>query len=119
MKLLIVDDSSIVRRSIARNLERNSISEIFQAANGLEAIEAFQLHRPDLITMDITMPGIDGLSCVSRLIHIDPSARILVISALGDEATAIDAVERGANGYIYKPFTSEELNEAFNEMLNN
>jgi len=119
MKLLIVDDSSIVRRSIARNLEANNINEVFQASSGQEAVEVFQQNQPDLVTMDITMPGMDGLSCVSRIIDIQPDARILVISALGDESTAIDAVERGANGYVYKPFTTEELNEAFNEMLEN
>lgn len=119
MKLLIVDDSSIVRRSIARNLEDNQITEVFQASNGQDAVEVFQQYEPDLVTIDITMPGMDGLSCVSQIIRLQPEAKILVISALGDEATAIEAVERGANGYVYKPFTADELNETFTEMLEN
>jgi two-component system chemotaxis response regulator CheY len=117
VKLLIVDDSSIVRRTILRSLEIAGIEQVFEACNGRQALEIFTAEVPDLVTMDITMPEMDGLSCVSRIIDLHPSARILVISALGDETTAMEAVERGANGYVYKPFTAEELNEAFAELL--
>jgi len=116
MKLLIVDDSMIVRRSILRNLTADGIDDVLEAANGSQALDLFERHRPELITMDITMPEVDGLECVSAIIALEPDARILVISALADEETAIEAVERGANGYVCKPFTEQELNEAFLEL---
>jgi two-component system, chemotaxis family, chemotaxis protein CheY len=117
MKLLIVDDSSIVRRSIQKLLGDAGITEIDQAKNGVEAVELFRLKQHDAVTLDITMPQMDGLVCVEELTKINPDARILIISALADKSTAIDAVKRGASGFICKPFTSEDLNEAFKELI--
>jgi two-component system, chemotaxis family, chemotaxis protein CheY len=117
MKLLIVDDSSIVRRSIQRLLDAAGITEIDQARNGVEAVELFTQKRHDAITLDITMPQMDGLTCVDELVKIHPDARILIISALADKATAIHAVKRGASGFICKPFTADDLNEAFKELI--
>lgn len=116
MKLLAVDDSSIVRSTIIQHLRQRGVTEIFEASNGSAALALFVEHEPDLVTMDITMPEMDGLTCVSELMKIRPDARILVISALGDEETALDAVERGANGYICKPFTTAELLMAVEEL---
>ncbi len=117
VKLLIVDDSSVVRRSIERQLKLPKISTILQAANGREAIEMFLEHRPDFVTMDITMPEMDGLTCVSKIMAINPETRIMVISALGDAETAIEAVERGANEYVFKPFSEAELNQALRNLI--
>ncbi len=117
LKLLIVDDSSVVRRSIERQLKMPKISTILQAANGREAIEMFLEHRPDFVTMDITMPEMDGLTCVSKIMAIQPETRIMVISALGDAETAIEAVERGANEYVFKPFSESELNQALRNLI--
>lgn len=117
MKLLIVDDSSLVRRSIQRQLDTSQITEIFQAANGREALELFREHLPEFVTMDITMPEIDGLSCVLEMMRIQPETRLMIISALGDAETAIEAVERGANEYVTKPFTAEELNQALRNLI--
>lgn len=117
MKLLIVDDSSLVRRSIQRQLDKSQISEILQAGNGREALELFREHLPDFVTMDITMPEIDGLSCVVEMMRIKPDTRLMIISALGDAETAIEAVERGANEYVTKPFTAEELNLALRNLI--
>lgn len=117
LKLLIVDDSSVVRRSIERQLKMPKISTILQAANGREAIEMFLEHRPDFVTMDITMPEMDGLTCVSKIMAIQPETKIMVISALGDAETAIEAVERGANEYVFKPFSESELNQALRNLI--
>ncbi|MDX1996182.1 MAG: response regulator [Thermoanaerobaculia bacterium] len=117
MKLLIVDDSSIVRRTIERQLELGGISEVLQAGNGREAIELFRRHLPDFVTMDITMPEVDGLTCVTEIMAIKPDTKLMVISALGDSETAIEAVERGANEYVYKPFSAEDLNTALRNLL--
>lgn len=117
LKLLIVDDSSIVRKTIERQISRDRITEIYQARNGREAIEMFERHRPELVTMDITMPEMDGLTCVSRIMALQPKTRLMVISALGDAETAIEAVERGANEYVFKPFTANDLNAAFRNLM--
>lgn len=119
MKLMIVDDSSIVRRAIERQIASDQITEIFQASNGREALDLFLAHRPEFVTMDITMPELDGLSCVSRIMHLEPETRIMVISALGDAETAIEAVERGANEYVFKPFSADDLNTALRNLLEN
>ena len=115
--LLIVDDSSTVRRSIERHIFSNRVTEIYQAANGREAMELFERHRPEFVTMDLTMPEMDGLTCISKMMALKPDTRLMVISALGDAETAIEAVERGANEYVIKPFSPEDLNLALANLV--
>jgi len=115
--LLIVDDSSTVRRSIERHIFSNRVTEIYQAANGREAMELFERYRPEFVTMDLTMPQMDGLTCISRMMALKPDTRLMVISALGDATTAIEAVERGANEYVVKPFSAEDLNLALANLI--
>jgi two-component system chemotaxis response regulator CheY len=115
--LLIVDDSSTVRRSIERHIFSNRVTEIYQAANGREAMELFERHRPEFVTMDLTMPEMDGLTCISKMMALKPDTRLMVISALGDAETAIEAVERGANEYVIKPFSPQDLNLALANLV--
>lgn len=115
--LLIVDDSSTVRRSIERHIFSNRVTEIYQAANGREALELFERYRPEFVTMDLTMPEMDGLTCISKMMALKPDTRLMVISALGDAETAIEAVERGANEYVVKPFSAEDLNLALANLV--
>ena len=116
-RLLIVDDSSTVRRSIERHILSERVTEIFQAANGREAMELFERYRPEFVTMDLTMPEMDGLTCISKMMALKPDTRLMVISALGDAETAIEAVERGANEYVVKPFSAEDLNLALDNLV--
>ena len=116
-RLLIVDDSSTVRRSIERHIFSDRVTEIYQAANGREAMELFERYRPEFVTMDLTMPEMDGLTCISRMMALKPDTRLMVISALGDAETAIEAVERGANEYVVKPFSAEDLNLALDNLV--
>ena len=116
-RLLIVDDSSIVRRSIERHILSERVTEIYQAANGREAMELFERYRPEFVTMDLTMPEMDGLTCISKMMALKPDTRLMVISALGDAETAIEAVERGANEYVVKPFSAEDLNLALANLV--
>lgn len=116
-KLLIVDDSSTVRRSIERHILSERVTEIYQAANGREAMELFERYHPEFVTMDLTMPGMDGLTCISKMMQLKPDTRLMVISALGDAETAIEAVERGANEYVVKPFSAEDLNLALENLV--
>jgi len=116
-RLLIVDDSSTVRRSIERHIFSERVTEIYQAANGREAMELFERYRPEFVTMDLTMPEMDGLTCISKMMALKPDTRLMVISALGDAETAIEAVERGANEYVVKPFSAEDLNLALANLV--
>ena len=116
-RLLIVDDSSTVRRSIERHILSERVTEIYQAANGREAMELFERYRPEFVTMDLTMPEMDGLTCISKMMALKPDTRLMVISALGDAETAIAAVERGANEYVVKPFSAEDLNLALANLV--
>jgi len=117
LKLLICDDSNIVRRKIERELQVKNLRVCATAANGRLAVEAFQREPADVVTMDITMPEMDGIECVERLVALKPDVLILVISALADKATAIEALKKGANGFLCKPFTDRQLTEALQELL--
>jgi two-component system chemotaxis response regulator CheY len=117
LKMMIVDDSNIMRRRIERSQQIERLEVVGSASNGREAVELFQRTKPDVVTMDLTMPEMDGIECVEELIKIDPDVLILVISALADKATAVEAIERGANGFLCKPFTDRQLNYALEELL--
>ncbi len=116
MNLLIVDDSLIVRNAIERCVQNGEISSVFRAENGQEAVEMFAHHRPELVTMDLTMPKLDGLQAISRIRSIEPNSSILVISALNSHKTAMEAISRGACGFLTKPFTEREVGEALEEL---
>ncbi|HEX3843207.1 MAG TPA: response regulator [Steroidobacteraceae bacterium] len=117
LKLLIVDDSNIMRRRIERSQQFAELEVVGTAGNGIEALEMFHKTDPDMVTMDLTMPQMDGIECISKLVQLKPAVRILVISALADKATAVEAMERGANGFLNKPFTDRQLNEAIAELM--
>ncbi len=116
-KLMIVDDSNIMRRRIERSQQFEELQLVGTAGNGLEAIELFKRTDPDVVTMDLTMPRMDGIECIGHLVALKPKVRILVVSALADKATAVEAMEKGANGFLNKPFTDRQLNEAIAELM--
>jgi two-component system chemotaxis response regulator CheY len=117
LKLMICDDSNIIRRKIERELKIDRLQVISTAQNGRLAVEAFKKEPADVVTMDITMPEMDGIECVEKLVAIKPDVLILIISALSDKATAIEALKRGANGFLCKPFTDRQLTDALEELL--
>jgi two-component system chemotaxis response regulator CheY len=118
-RLLVVDDSNVIRRRIERANELPQIEFVGAARNGLEALEMHALLHPTLVTMDLTMPAMDGAECVAKLVQRDPQLRILVISALADKLTAIDALEKGASGFLCKPFSDRQLNDAMRKLIGN
>ncbi len=115
-KILIVDDSEIIRTQIKQYFS-NTFSDIFIAKNGADAVEKVGVVKPDIVTMDLTMPQMDGIECITRLMQIDPTIKIIVISALSDNATCLEALKRGARGFLDKPFTEAELQEAIEILL--
>jgi two-component system chemotaxis response regulator CheY len=116
-RLMVVDDSNVIRRRIERAQDLPAIEFVGAARNGREAIELHQRLRPTIVTMDLTMPEMDGGECVARLVELDPDIKILVISALADKLTAIDAIEKGASGFLCKPFTDRQLNDALRKLI--
>jgi len=117
MKLLIVDDSMIVRSVIERNTGHAEITESFQAENGVAALQLYSAHLPELITMDLTMPHLDGLATLREIQALGHSPSILVISALNSHQSAMDAVSNGACGFLVKPFTVPELVDAIDQLV--
>lgn len=117
LTLMVVDDSNFIRGRISR-CELENIEVITSAKNGREAIDLYKQHRPDIITMDLTMPEMDGIDSIKHLIDINPKANIVVVSALADMATALEAIKCGARGFLTKPFTDEELKDALDELIN-
>lgn len=114
---MIVDDSNIIRNRIQRAYDSGRFMLVASATNGAQAIEKFNVHRPDVITMDLTMPQMDGLECIEKIIALNPETRVLVVSALSDKATGIQALSLGASGFLCKPFSEEELIESLYELV--
>lgn len=120
MKLLIVDDSSVIRTRIARIAQDPTLAPIEVvglARHGEEAISMCSRFRPDVVTMDLTMPNMDGIACIQKIVKMTGKARILVVSALSDKRTALRALTDGAHGYLHKPFTDAELIAGLQELL--
>ncbi len=117
---MIVDDSLIMRNRIARLCADGRLPGlrlVGLAANGSEAIAIARQQPPDLVTMDLTMPEMDGEACIAELAGLLPATRILVVSALSDKATALRAIKRGAHGFVHKPFSDEQLVAALKELM--
>ncbi|MEQ9468067.1 MAG: response regulator [Ekhidna sp.] len=116
-RLLIVDDSSVMRRTIEKNLENYDLEIIGQAANGVEAVQMVMDKKPDVVTLDITMPEMDGIACLEEIMRINPETKVMIITALADKLTGLIALDRGARGFMYKPVNSDDLSRAFDKLL--
>ncbi len=119
-RLLIVDDSNIIRNHIARlmlNSRLPRIDIVGLAGDGRKAVEMVKSARPDYITMDLTMPHMDGEACIGEITKLLPDARILVVSALSDKATALRAISKGAHGFVHKPFSDETMIQSLLELM--
>ncbi len=117
MKLLIADDSNIIRRAIQFYLKEFNMEICGSVNNGEDAVRCYKEQKPDLVTMDITMPGMDGLRALEKIIDFDPEANVIVISALKDKSTGIKALSLGACGFLSKPFTPDQLKEEIQAFL--
>lgn len=119
-RLLIVDDSMVIRNLIARQMLDERLPKmdvVGLASDGEQALAIAMARNPDYITMDLTMPNMDGEACIERLASVLPSARIMVVSALSDKGTALRAISKGAHGFLHKPFTDEQLVSALLELM--
>lgn len=105
--VLIIDDAMFMRSALRMILERSGFQVIGEAADGKAGVEKYKELRPDIVTMDITMPEMDGISAVRQIIGIDSNAKIVIISSMGQERFVIDAIKAGAKSFIIKPFKEE------------
>jgi two-component system chemotaxis response regulator CheY len=117
MKLMVVDDSNVMRRKITRAVAKVGINDVIGAENGVEALNLFRAEKPGFVTMDITMPEMDGVECIKQLMKEDPNVLILVVSAVSNKTTTMEALNNGARGFIQKPFDDDKLNDAIRQIL--
>lgn len=112
IRVMVVDDAAFMRMMIKDILSKNGYEVVGEAENGLKALEKYQELKPDLTTMDITMPEMDGITAVKEIKKIDPGAKIIMCSAMGQQAMVIEAIQSGARDFIVKPFQPDRVLEA-------
>lgn len=108
-KVLVVDDSMVMRAMIKDVLTKDGFEVVGQAKNGKEALDQYRMIRPDLVTMDIIMPGEHGTDVVKRILEFDHDARIIVVSGLNQKSLVMQAMENGAREFLVKPFENKDL----------
>jgi two-component system chemotaxis response regulator CheY len=116
-KILIVDDASFMRMMIKDILTRNGFEVVGEAENGVQAVDKYKELNPDLVTMDITMPEMDGISAVKAIKKVNPQAKIVMCSAMGQQAMVIESIQAGAKDFIVKPFQPSRVIEAVSKVL--
>lgn len=114
--VLIVDDAAFMRISIKSMLTKNGYEIVGEAENGLVGVEKFKELNPDIVTMDITMPEMNGLDALREIMKINPAAKVIMVSAMGQEAMVREAIISGAKGFIVKPFKEEGIVSALKKL---
>jgi len=117
IKVLFCDDSSFMRTILKGIILRDPFVLAGEASNGREAVELYRQLRPDLVTMDIVMPEKDGIEAVKEIRTLDPSAKIVMVSAMGQQSMVIEAIQAGARDFIIKPFQPPRVQEALKRVL--
>lgn len=116
-RILVVDDAAFMRMMIKDILLKNGYEVVGEANDGLQAIEKFKELKPDLVTMDITMPEMDGIAALKEIKSMDANAKVIMCSAMGQQAMVIDAIQAGAKDFIVKPFQADRVIEAISKTL--
>lgn len=116
-RILIVDDAAFMRMMIKNIVVKNGYEVVGEAENGRDAVELYRQHKPDLVTMDITMPEMNGIEGVKAIRDIDPKANIIMCSAMGQQAMVMEAIQAGAKDFIVKPFQQDRILQAIERVL--
>jgi two-component system chemotaxis response regulator CheY len=116
-RVLVVDDAAFMRKMVSDALAKGGHEVIGEAANGLEAVERYKELAPEVTTLDITMPEKDGLSALQDILALDPSARVVMCSALGQESKVLEAIKSGAKDFVVKPFQPERVLDAITKAV--
>ena len=117
VNVLIVDDLAFIKIVLRDILEKAGFRVVGEASNGEQAISMYQDARPDVVLMDITMPGMDGLTALKQIRQIDPAARVIICSALGQQRLIVQAIQLGAKDFIVKPFQPQRVVSALKKAL--
>ena len=115
MRVLIVDDAMFMRMMLKNILEKNGITVVGEAGNGREAFEKYKELKPDVVTLDITMPEVDGLQAIKNIRAYDDKAKVIMCSAMGQQAMVLDAIKSGAIDFIVKPFDPDRVLNALSK----
>ncbi len=118
-KILLVDDAAFMRKVIKDTLTKSGYTDLYEAVDGLDALEKYDEVKPDLVIMDITMPNMDGLEALKSIRGKDPNANIVMCSAMGQETMVIDAVRSGAKDFIVKPFKADQVLKTVTSIVGN
>ncbi|WP_073589309.1 response regulator [Anaerocolumna xylanovorans] len=110
-KVLIADDAIFMRKVLGDILKKNGYEVVGEASNGREAVEKYLMVKPEFVTMDVTMPGMDGLEALQVIKKIDKNCKVIMVSAMGQEAVIMDCIRAGAKGFIVKPFSEGDVLE--------
>ena len=116
-RILVADDASFMRQMIREIVEGDGYEVVGEASDGIEAVEEYKKLQPQLVTMDIVMPRCSGIDAVRRILELDPAAKVVMCSALGQESLVNEALEAGASGFVVKPFKPEAVLETLNQVL--
>jgi two-component system chemotaxis response regulator CheY len=116
-RVLVVDDAAFMRKMVSDALTQGGHEVVGEAGNGIEAISSYQQLKPEVTTLDITMPEKDGRSALKEIIAFDPSARVIMCSALGQESKVLESIKLGARDFVLKPFQAERVLEAVGRAL--
>ncbi|MBM7572128.1 response regulator [Aquibacillus albus] len=117
-KILIVDDAKFMRITLSNILKNGNHEVVGEAEDGQQAITLYKEQQPDLVTMDITMPEMNGMDALKEIMHIDSNAKVIMCSAMGQQKLVVEAIERGAKDFLVKPFDESRVLEAINRVLN-
>jgi two-component system, chemotaxis family, chemotaxis protein CheY len=115
--ILIVDDAAFMRMMIKDILTKNGFTVVGEASDGAQAVEKYKELSPDLVTLDITMPEMDGISALKEIKKVDAGAKVVMCSAMGQQAMVIEAIQAGAKDFIVKPFQADRVLEAIKKVL--
>jgi two-component system chemotaxis response regulator CheY len=116
-RVLVVDDAAFMRKMVTDALTAGGHEIVGEAGNGNEAFSQFQALKPDVMTLDITMPEKDGLAALKEILAFDPTAKVVMCSALGQESKVLESIKAGAKDFVVKPFQADRVNDAISKAL--
>jgi two-component system chemotaxis response regulator CheY len=116
-RVLVVDDAALMRKMVSDTLTKGGHEVVGEAGNGVEAVDRYQQLQPDLTTLDITMPEKDGIAALQEIIALDPAARVIMCSALGQESKVLESIKLGARDFVVKPFQADRVLDAVRKAL--
>ena len=118
-QVMIVDDAAFMRATLKDLLTKGGFQVVCEAINGKDAIDKYKVHKPNIVTMDITMPEMDGIQALKGIRELDPEAKVIMCSAIGQQANVLESIKSGAKDFIVKPFQPDRVLDAIKKALGN